>query len=131
MKEDYLMTGPLEPTNEGYALAKIAGLKLAEYYHRQFGMSCLNPIPCNLYGTNDSFDPDDSHVLSALVRKFVDAAEDGKEEVVLWGRAAHDVNSCTSMTARAHSCFWLKATNHRSRLMSVGVRIFQYVSWPS
>jgi len=85
MTEDSLMTGPLEPTNEGYALAKIAGLRLAEYYHRQYGMRCLNPIPCNLYGTNDSFDPDDSHVLSALVRKFVDAAEDGAGEVVLWG----------------------------------------------
>jgi GDP-L-fucose synthase len=85
MKEEYLMTGPLEPTNEGYALAKIAGYKLAQYYARQYGMSCLNPMPCNLYGTNDSFDPEHSHVLSSLVRRFVDAAETGAPDVTLWG----------------------------------------------
>ena len=85
IKEKYLMTGPLEPTNEGYALAKIAGLRLAQYYHKQYGLNCINPMPCNLYGTNDSFDPDNSHVLSALVRKFVDATDENKKEVVLWG----------------------------------------------
>jgi len=85
IKEEYLMTGPLEPTNEGYALAKIAGLRLAQYYHKQYGLNCINPMPCNLYGTNDSFDPDNSHVLSALVRKFVDATDENKKEVVLWG----------------------------------------------
>ncbi|CAD6491953.1 MAG: GDP-L-fucose synthase [Candidatus Argoarchaeum ethanivorans] len=85
IKEEYLMTGPLEPTNEGYALAKIAGLRLAQYYHKQYGLNCINPMPCNLYGTNDSFDPDNSHVLSALVRKFVDATDENKKEEVLWG----------------------------------------------
>lgn len=85
MKEEYLLTGPLEPTNEGYALAKIAGIKLAQYYHKQYGLKCINAIPCNLYGTNDSFDPDKSHVLSALVRKFVDATDSKKDTVTLWG----------------------------------------------
>ena len=85
MKEEYLLSGPLEPTNEGYALAKIAGLKLAQFYQQQYGLHCINPMPCNLYGTNDSFDPNNSHVLSALVKKFVDAADDHKMEVVLWG----------------------------------------------
>ena len=85
MKEEYLLTGPLESTNEGYALAKIAGIKLAQYYHKQYGLKCINANPCNLYGTNDSFDPDNSHVLSAMVRKFVDATDSQKDKVILWG----------------------------------------------
>jgi GDP-L-fucose synthase len=85
MKEEYLMTGPLEPTNEGYALAKIAGLKMALYYHDQYGLNTICPMPCNLYGPNDHFDPDNSHVLSALVKKIVDATEGHLDQVVLWG----------------------------------------------
>ena len=85
MKEEYLMTGPLEPTNEGYALAKIAGLRLVQYYNIQYGLKGINPMPCNLYGTNDSFDLAHSHVLSALVKRFTDAKDSGAEEIVLWG----------------------------------------------
>jgi GDP-L-fucose synthase len=85
MKEQYFLTGLLEPTNEGYALAKIAGLKMVEYYRRQHGFSGISVIPCNLYGTNDSFDPLHSHVLSALVKKFVDAVDSGANEVSIWG----------------------------------------------
>ena len=85
MREEYLMTGPLEPTNEGYALAKIAGLKMAAYYEQQYGFKSICPMPCNLYGTNDSFDPQHSHVLAALVRRFVDAAEEGVPAITLWG----------------------------------------------
>ncbi len=85
MKEEYLLDGKLEPTNEGYAIAKIAGLKLVEYYHRQYGMDAVSVMPCNLYGTNDHFDPANSHVLSALVRKFVDAVDNGDAEVEIWG----------------------------------------------
>jgi len=85
IKEEYLLTGPLEPTNEGYALAKIAGLRLAQYYSKEYGSDCLCPMPCNLYGHSDSFDPVNSHVLSALVKKFVDAVEDDEKEVTMWG----------------------------------------------
>ncbi len=85
MKEHYLLSGPLEPTNEGYALAKIAGLKLVELYRKQYGFPGISVMPCNLYGTNDSFDPLNSHVLSALVKKFVDAVDDGINSVTLWG----------------------------------------------
>lgn len=85
IKEEYLLTGPLEPTNEGYALAKIAGLKMVEFYHRQYGFPGISLMPCNLYGTNDCFDLDKSHVLSALVRKFVDARDNNTPEVVVWG----------------------------------------------
>ncbi|MFC1551705.1 GDP-L-fucose synthase family protein [Candidatus Latescibacterota bacterium] len=85
MKEEYLLTGPLEPTNEGYSLAKIAGLKMVEFYRKQYGLPWISVIPCNLYGTNDSFDPLDSHVLSALVKNFVDAVDDKKKSITIWG----------------------------------------------
>ena len=85
MKEQYLLTGLLEPTNEAYALAKIAGLKMVEYYRRQYGFGCISVMPCNLYGTNDSFDPLHSHVLSALVKKFVDAVDSKISNVSIWG----------------------------------------------
>lgn len=85
IKEEYLLTGALEPTNEGYALAKIMGLKLAKYYYEQYGMLTVSPMPCNIYGTNDHFDLERSHVLSALVRRFVDAVDENKPSVTLWG----------------------------------------------
>ena len=83
--EEYLMHGPLEPTNEGYALAKISGLKLAQFYSHSYGIKCICPMPCNLYGTNDNFDKNNSHVLAALVRRFVDAVEESKDCEMLWG----------------------------------------------
>lgn len=85
MKEEHLLTGSLEPTNEGYALAKIAGLKLAEYLYRQHGFKTVCVMPCNIYGPNDSFDPQHAHVLSSLVKKFIDAVNDGEKRVTLWG----------------------------------------------
>ena len=85
MKEEYLLTGPLEPTNEGYALAKIAGIKMIEFYRKQYGFCGISVMPCNLYGTNDSFDPLHSHVLSALVKKFVDAVDNKAQSVTIWG----------------------------------------------
>ena len=85
MKEEYLLTGPLEPTNEGYALAKIAGLKMAEYFYKQYGLKSVCPMPSNLYGPNDSFDPQHSHVLSALVKKFIDAKDNNLPSITLWG----------------------------------------------
>jgi len=88
MKEEYLLTGPLEPTNEGYALAKIMGLKLAQYYYQQYGMLTICSMPCNIYGTNDHFDLDKSHVLTALVRRFVDGQDSKASEIILWGTGA-------------------------------------------
>jgi GDP-L-fucose synthase len=85
MKEEYLLDGKLEPTNEGYSLAKITGLKLLEYYKKQFGFESISLMPCNLYGPNDNFDLEHSHVLSALVRRFSDAQQKGLNEVTLWG----------------------------------------------
>jgi GDP-L-fucose synthase len=85
MKEEYLLTGKLEPTNEGYALAKIAGLKLLEFYKKQYGFESISLMPCNLYGTNDSFHPEHSHVMSALVRKISDAHTNKVSYIDVWG----------------------------------------------
>src|SRR5207249_2600906 len=85
IREDSLLTGSLEPTNEWYAIAKIAGIKLAQAYRRQYGFSAISLMPTNLYGPGDNFDLETSHVLPALLRKFCEAAETGQAEVVLWG----------------------------------------------
>jgi GDP-L-fucose synthase len=85
MKEEYLLTGLLEPTNEPYALAKIAGIKLCEAYNRQYGTKFIAVMPTNLYGPGDNFHPDNSHVLPALIRRFHEAKVQGLHEVVVWG----------------------------------------------
>ena len=85
MKEDALLTGTLESTNEPYAIAKIAGIKLCESYNRQYGVDYRSVMPTNLYGPGDNFHPENSHVLPALIRRFHEAARDGVEEVVIWG----------------------------------------------
>ena len=85
MKEEHLLTGPLEPTNEPYAVAKIAGIKLCQAFNRQYGTSYLSVMPTNLYGSGDDFDLETSHVIPALLRKFHEAQAEGREEVVVWG----------------------------------------------
>jgi GDP-L-fucose synthase len=86
--EDALLSGPLEPTNEGYALAKIAGLKLCQYYRRQRGVMYHSAMPTNLYGNGDNYHPEHSHVLPALIRRFEEARRTGVREVTLWGTGA-------------------------------------------
>jgi len=85
MREDTLLTGVLEPTNEPYAIAKIAGIKLCESYNRQHGTDYRSVMPTNLYGPGDNFHPENSHVLPALIRRFHEAAQSGVDEVVIWG----------------------------------------------
>ena len=85
LKEEYLLTGPLEPTNEPYAIAKIAGIKLCEAYWDQYGSKFISVMPANLYGKNDNYHPRNSHVLPALIRRFHEAKEAGKSQVVVWG----------------------------------------------
>jgi nucleoside-diphosphate-sugar epimerase len=85
MREDALLTGVLEPTNEPYAIAKIAGIKLCESYNRQYGTDYRSVMPTNLYGPGDNFHPENSHVMPALIRRFHEAFETGQEEVVIWG----------------------------------------------
>lgn len=100
LKEEYLLTGPLEPTNEPYAIAKIAGLKVCRFLREQYGADFISMMPTNLYGPNDNFDPMTSHVFPALIRKFHDAKESGAGEVELWGtgtprREFLHVDDCT------------------------------------
>lgn len=85
MAENALLTGVLEPTNEPYAVAKIAGIKLCESYNRQYGTDYRSVMPTNLYGEGDNFHPENSHVLPAMIQRFHNAVQDGKEEVVIWG----------------------------------------------
>jgi GDP-L-fucose synthase len=88
MPEDCLLTGPLEPTNEAYAVAKIAGLKLCEFYRRQYGVRFHSAMPTNLYGPGDNYHPQNSHVLPALIRRFHEAKVAGHPEVTAWGTGA-------------------------------------------
>jgi GDP-L-fucose synthase len=85
MKEEYLLTGPLEPTNDAYAVAKIAGVKLCQAYHKQYGARFISVMPTNLYGPGDNFDLQTSHVLPALIRKFHEAKREGRGSVEIWG----------------------------------------------
>ena len=85
IKEESLLTGPLEPTNEAYAIAKIAGLKMCEMYHRQYGKRFISAMPTNLYGPNDNFHPDNSHVIPGMMRRFHEAKLRGDKQVVVWG----------------------------------------------
>jgi len=85
LQEDYLLTGPLEPTNEWYAVAKIAGIKMCQAYRKQYGSDFISAMPTNMYGPNDNYDLQNSHVLPALIRKFHEARATGAKEVVCWG----------------------------------------------
>jgi len=85
LREESLLTGPLEPTNEWYAIAKIAGVKMCEAYRRQYGFNAISVMPTNLYGPGDNFDPESSHVLPAMIRRFHEAKARGDASVVIWG----------------------------------------------
>lgn len=85
LKEEYLLSGYLEPTNEPYAIAKITGIKMCEAYRDQYGCNFISAMPTNMYGPNDNYHPENSHVLPALIRKFHEAKESGAPEVVVWG----------------------------------------------
>lgn len=85
IKEEYLLTGELEPTNDAYAIAKIAGIKMCQAYHKQYGVNFISVMPTNLYGPNDNFDLETAHVLPAFIRKFHEAKINKREEVVVWG----------------------------------------------
>lgn len=106
IKEEYLLTGPLEPTNEAYAIAKIAGIKMCQAYRRQYGFETLSVMPTNLYGPSDNFDLNSSHVLPALIRKFHEAKSQGRARVEVWGtgRARREFMHVSDM---ARACLFL------------------------
>jgi GDP-L-fucose synthase len=120
LREDYLLTGPLEPTNEWYAVAKIAGIKLCQAYRRQHGRTFFSVMPTNLYGPGDNFDLTTSHVLPALIRKFHEAKQAGAPTVTIWGsgtprREFLHVDDC------AEACLFLMALDDPPDLANIGV----------
>ncbi|HVW70193.1 MAG TPA: GDP-L-fucose synthase [Steroidobacteraceae bacterium] len=119
MPEDCLLTGPLEPTNEWYAIAKIAGLKLCQAYRRQYGFNAISIMPTNLYGPGDNFNLLTSHVLPALIRKFHDARVAGAEEVEIWGTGTPR-REFLHVDDLADACLFLMQHYEDERLINVG-----------
>ena len=119
MTEEALLTGALEPTNEAYAIAKIAGIKLCEAYRRQYGDDFISAMPTNLYGPNDNFDLASSHVLPALIRKFHEARIAGQPEVVIWGTGTPR-REFLHVDDLADACVFLMAHYGDSRHVNVG-----------
>ena len=119
IKEDYLLTGPLEPTNEPYAIAKIAGIKLCESYNRQHGRQYVSVMPTNLYGPNDNYDLANSHVLPALLRKAHEAKARGDAELVVWGSGTPR-REFLHVDDLADACVHLMATGYDGPLVNIG-----------
>jgi GDP-L-fucose synthase len=120
MKEEYLLTGPLEPTNEWYAIAKIAGIKLCQAYNQQYGTRFISAMPTNLYGPGDNFDLQSSHVLPALLRKFHEAKTSGSPEVVVWGSGTPK-REFLHVDDLADACVFLMERYESSEIINVGV----------
>jgi GDP-L-fucose synthase len=119
INEDYLLTGPLEPTNEPYAIAKIAGIKLCESYNRQYGTHYASAMPTNLYGPNDNYDLKNSHVLPALIRKAHEAKLSGATELVVWGSGT-PLREFLYVDDMADACVFLMEKNIAEGLFNVG-----------
>jgi len=122
MKEEYLLDGKPEPTNEGYALAKIVGLKLCEMYNKQYGTDYISVMPCNIYGTGDNFDPEKSHVVAALIRKFYDAKANGADKVSIWG-SGNARRELMFVDDLADACFYLFNNYSGNEFFNVGTGI--------
>ncbi|MES2935159.1 MAG: GDP-L-fucose synthase [Pseudomonadota bacterium] len=119
IKEEYLLTGPLEPTNEPYAIAKIAGIKLCESYNRQYDTHYISVMPTNLYGPNDNYDLNNSHVLPALIRKAHEAKVRGDKTVVVWG-SGKPMREFLHVDDMANACVFLMEQDLEERLFNVG-----------
>ena len=119
IKEEYLLTGPLEPTNEPYAIAKIAGIKMCQSYNRQYGANFISVMPTNLYGPNDNFDLENSHVLPALIRKFHEAKINNQNEVVVWGTGAAK-REFLHVDDLAEACVFLMNNYDSSEIINIG-----------
>ncbi|HYG59242.1 MAG TPA: GDP-L-fucose synthase [Symbiobacteriaceae bacterium] len=120
IKEEYLLTGALEPTNDAYAVAKIAGIKLCQSYNKQYGTNFISVMPTNLYGPGDNFDLKNSHVLPALIRKFHEAKQTGSPEVVVWG-TGNPRREFLHVDDLADACLYLMGTYSGSEIVNIGV----------
>lgn len=119
LKEEYLLTDELEPTNEPYAIAKIAGIKLCESYRKQYGCNFISAMPTNLYGPNDNYDLNNSHVLPALLRKFHTAKSKGEKEVTVWG-SGKPMREFLYVDDLAEACLFLMREYDGEEWMNVG-----------
>jgi GDP-L-fucose synthase len=119
LKEDYLLTGLLEPTNEPYAIAKIAGIKMCDAYRAQYGCNFISVMPTNLYGPNDNYDLEKSHVLPALIRKFHEAKKNNLKEVVMWGTGTPK-REFLHVDDLADACVYLMKTYNEEGLVNIG-----------
>lgn len=120
LKEEYLLTGLLEPTNEPYAIAKIAGIKMCDAYRAQYGCNFISAMPTNLYGPNDNYNLEKSHVLPALIRKFHEAKRQQLPEVVLWGSGT-PLREFLHVDDLADACHYLMKTYNEAGLVNIGV----------
>jgi len=119
LKEDYLLTGELEPTNEPYAIAKIAGIKMCDAYRSQYGCNFISVMPTNLYGSNDNYDLKNSHVLPALIRKFHEAKIKNEPEVIIWG-SGKPRREFLHADDLADACFFLMKEYDQPRFVNIG-----------
>ena len=119
LKEDYLLTGLLEPTNEPYAIAKIAGIKMCEAYRSQYGCNFISVMPTNLYGPNDNYDLQNSHVLPSMIRKFHEAKENGSPSVELWG-TGKPMREFLHANDLADACYYLMQNYDGESLVNIG-----------
>jgi GDP-L-fucose synthase len=120
LKEEYLLTGLLEPTNEPYAIAKIAGIKMCEAYRDQYGCNFISVMPTNLYGPNDNYDLNNSHVLPALLRKFIEAKNNGDNSVTLWGTGT-PLREFLHVDDLASACLFLMKSYNEKEFLNIGV----------
>ena len=119
LKEDYLLEGFLEPTNEPYAIAKISGIKMCEAYRDQYGCNFISAMPTNLYGENDNYDLKNSHVLPALMRKFVEAKQENKPTVEIWGTGS-PLREFLNVDDLADACYFLMQNYDEKQFLNVG-----------
>jgi GDP-L-fucose synthase len=119
LKEEYLLTGPLEPTNEPYAIAKIAGIKMCDAYRDQYGCNFISVMPTNLYGYNDNYHPENSHVLPAMIRRFHEAKINKAESVVIWGTGSPK-REFLFADDLADACFYLMQMYNEPNLINIG-----------
>src|SRR3954469_4795042 len=119
LREDSMLTGPLEPTNEPYAVAKIAGIKMAEAYRSQYGSDFINVMPTNLYGPGDNYHPEYSHVVAALIRRFHEAKVSGAKNVVVWGTGTPR-REFLYVDDLADACVYLMKTYSSDQLLNIG-----------
>ena len=120
LKEEYLLTGILEPTNEFYAIAKIAGIKMCDAYRTQYGCNFISVMPTNLYGPNDNYDLSNSHVLPALLRKFISAKREGADSVTIWGTGS-PLREFLHADDLAEACLFLMDGYNESGIVNIGV----------